>query len=70
MPQYRRVYANPKTSYRGRVLSPSEVEAQVEHDAKFRPGVAVFIDGECRQTGYLTQERCDAISAELKLKLN
>ena len=69
MPQYVRVYNNPNVPYhREHLLNAREAEDQVRYDARFRFGVAVFIDGVCRQTGYLTKDRCDKISEELKQK--
>jgi len=39
---------------------------EIEYSTRFRPGCALFIEAACVQTGYLTPERCAAISEEIK----
>lgn len=44
----------------------AEALAQIEYSKRNRPGCALFIGCECVQVGYLGEERCAAISAELR----
>ncbi len=57
----------------------------LEYNQSYRPGAALFVKGtakksswacpwcvtgECKQTGYLSKERCDKISERLKNENN
>ncbi|HON83759.1 MAG TPA: hypothetical protein PLI22_06475 [Caldisericia bacterium] len=42
----------------------------LEYNQSYRPGAALFVNGECKQTGYLSKERCDKISERLKNENN
>lgn len=48
------------------LLTPTEAELEIAYNKQYRPGVAFFVDGECRQTGYLSVERCMEIVRELQ----
>lgn len=47
------------------LLTPEEAEQEATYNRQARPGVAFFTDGECRQTGYLSFDRCVEIGKEL-----
>lgn len=49
--------------------SPEEGAKEIAYNAYYRIGVAVFRDAECVQVGYLGEERCAAISEELRVKI-
>ena len=64
--KYVRIYANGDRVRED--LTSDEAEDRIRYDANFRPGCAVFLDGECKQAGYLTTETLDAIGRELSFK--
>jgi hypothetical protein len=66
MRKYVRVYNNGDRVYKD--LAPWEAEIAIAYDKDHRPGCAVFIDGECKQAGYLDMERLVAIGRELSDK--
>jgi hypothetical protein len=47
------------------LMTPEEAQSETEYNRTARFGVAFFVDGECKQTGYLDMERCIAIGREL-----
>lgn len=49
-----------------RVTTPNATPELVQYSVDFRPGCALFLDGEIVQTGYLSRERCEEISRELR----
>lgn len=60
---YVRVYSNGDRVVHH--LEPNEVERQLSYDKVMRFGCALFVDGKCEATGYLDEERCEALSKEL-----
>lgn len=46
-------------------LPHDQAMAEIEYSKANRWGCALFIGSECVQTGYLGEERCAAISAEI-----
>ena len=56
-----RVYNSGK-----RVTIPNASPGYVQYSIDFRPGCALFLDGEIVQTGYLSRERCEEIARELR----
>ena len=49
-----------------RVIVDDATPELVQYSIDFRPGCALFLDGEIVQTGYLGQERCEEIARELR----
>lgn len=45
---------------------PHEVDEWIKHNRLWRFGCALFVNGECKYRGYLSQERCDEISLNLR----
>lgn len=42
-----------------------EMNNWVEYNKLYRPGCALFVNGECKQVGYLSMSRCIEIAKEL-----
>ena len=43
-------------------LNARQAEEWVSYNAVFRFGCALFVNGECRNLGYLGDERCNALA--------
>ena len=41
----------------------------LEYNAVFRFGQALFVDAELKRTGYLAQERCEALAERFKQEM-
>jgi hypothetical protein len=61
-----RVYNNGDRAVEPRPAS--RLSEWLEYNKGFRPGTALFVDGVCHQTGYLSEDRCRLIAAELAEK--
>lgn len=48
------------------VREPDVVRQWVRFNQDFRPGTALFVDGDCVDRGSRTKEDCDQISAQMK----
>ena len=49
------VYANGQ--YKTNVVKEEHLQDHIEYNLKMRPGRAFFVDGECLNKGYLTDEK-------------
>ncbi len=60
-----RVYNNGESTTE--TLEWGKMMAWLNYNRLFRPGVALFVDDSCKQTGYLSHDRCmDLLQGELK----
>lgn len=59
----RGVYANGEFKDNG--VAPEDLEIHIEYNLTMRPGRAFFVDGVCRNRGYLSEEQCRRVEAEL-----
>ena len=57
------VYANGDRKHNA--VKPEHLADHIQYNLEWRPGRAFFVDGVCKNLGYLTQETCDAIETEL-----
>lgn len=48
------------------VREPDVVRQWVRFNQDFRPGTALFVDGDCVEQGRRTKEDCDRLSAQMK----
>lgn len=64
-----RVYNNGSWAYEPRlpdeVYGSAEDEGWIAYNKTWRPGCALFVDGECVELGYLSPERAQAITDRL-----
>lgn len=60
------VYNNETVAYKHNGVAHDHLKEHIAYNLLMRPGRAFFVDGVCLNTGYLSQERIDAIIAELK----
>jgi hypothetical protein len=44
-----------------------DITIWLDFNKKYRPGCALFIDGDCKQTGYLSVDRCIEIGKNLSI---
>lgn len=49
------VYNN--NTYKINIVKPDHLESHVEYNKIFRPGRALFVDGKCVHSGYLSEQR-------------
>lgn len=59
----RGVYNNGEFKDNG--VAPEDLDIHIEYNLTMRPGRAFFVDGVCLNRGYLSEERCRSIEAEL-----
>ena len=57
------VYNNGSRKHNG--VAASDLAGHIEYNLAMRPGRAFFVDGVCKNVGYLGKERCDEIEREL-----
>lgn len=43
-----------------------DADSWLDFNRRCRPGCALFVNGECKQTGYLSMDRCIAIGHRIK----
>jgi hypothetical protein len=58
------VYNDGSRKHNG--VSPAHLKEHIDYNLTARPGRAFFVDGVCLNNGYLSQERIDAITVELR----
>lgn len=58
------VYNDGSRKHNG--VAPQHMESHIKYNLDNRPGRAFFVDGVCLNHGYLSQERIDVITAELR----
>lgn len=60
------VYRNGGRKHNG--VLDEHLQDHIDYNVTFRFGRALFVDGKCVHRGYLSQEQCDEIEAELRSK--
>ena len=58
------VYLNGDRVHNG--VAPEHLEHHIEYNQTMRPGRALFVDGVCKNKGYLDQTTVDSITEELR----
>ncbi len=53
-------------NYKDNGVATDSLEAHIADNIKWRPGRALFIDGVCRNQGYLSVKECAEITLELQ----
>lgn len=59
----RGVYSNGE--YKDNGVAPEDLDIHIEYNLAMRPGRAFFVDGVCLNRGYLSDDACRRIEAEL-----
>ena len=62
-----RVYANLDRVVEWR--DATRLPGWLEYNSVYRFGNALFVDGECKRTGYLSAEKCEELAAGIRQEL-
>lgn len=61
------VYLNGSFKLNG--VTPENLGTHIEHNIKYRPGRALFVDGECVHKGYLCDEKVKSFEERISKSL-
>jgi hypothetical protein len=59
----KRVYNNNDET--DNFVKPEDIADHEKYNLTYRPGTAFFVNGVCKNEGYLGKERCDVISQRI-----